>query len=115
MDLPKPVLPNMDQPKEVLSAERTYQAPLTKPLPSTPVPPIHTLTPQLKFVALIESKVNTSSIINWVLSEKVYLSVEELLSLAPKVRRHFKESMTTKKLPALPAEAQAMAAYMVST
>jgi len=38
-----------------------------------------------------------------------------LLALAPEVRKHFKESMTTKKLPALPAEAQAVAAHMVST
>src|SRR5882724_12514396 len=47
--------------------------------------------------------------------KKVYLSVEELLALVPEVRRHFKESMTMKKLPALPAEAQAVAAHMVST
>src|SRR5882724_4504999 len=79
------------------------------------MPLIHAPTPQFRFVALIESKVNTSSVINWVLSEKVYLLVEELLALAPKVRRHFKESTTTKKLPARPAEAQAAAAHMVST
>src|SRR5882724_11820837 len=91
----------------------------TRPLPSnpsnTPMPPIHTPAPQFRFMALIESKVNASSIVNWVLSEKVYLSVEELLALAPKVRKHFKESMTTKKLLALPARAQAMVAHMVST
>jgi len=38
-----------------------------------------------------------------------------LLALVPEVRRHFKESITMKKLPALPAEAQAMAAHTVST
>jgi len=115
MDLLKPVLLKMDQPKEVLLAERTYKAPSSKPLLSSPVPPIHAPTPQFKFAALIELKVNVSSIVNWVLSKKGYLSVKELLALAPKVRRHFKESMTMKKLPALPAEAQAMAAHMVST
>src|SRR5882724_7379391 len=115
MDLLKPVLLKMDQPKEVLLAERTYKAPSSKPLLSSPVPPIHAPTPQFKFAALIELKVNVSSIVNWVLSKKVYLSVEELLALAPEVRRHFKESMTMKKLPALPAEAQAMAAHKVST
>ena len=47
--------------------------------------------------------------------KKVYLSVKELLALVPEVRRHFKESITMKKLPALPAEAQAMAAHTVST
>jgi len=52
-------------------------------------------------MALIESKVNVSSVVNQVLSKKVYLSVEELLALAPKVRRHFKESTTMKKLLAL--------------
>src|SRR5882724_8018332 len=115
MDLPKPVLPKMDQPKEVFLAEKKYQAPPFKPLLNTPMPPVHAPTPQFKFMAPIESKVNMSSVINWVLSEKVYLSVEELLALAPKVRKHFKESMTTKKLPALPAEGQAMVAHTVST
>ena len=115
MDLLKPVLPEMDQPKEVFSAEKMYQVPPFKPLPNTPTPPVHAPTPQFIFVAPIESKVNASSVINWVLSEKVYLLVEELLALAPEVRKHFKESMTTKKLPALPAEAQAVAAHMVST
>ena len=57
-DLLKPVLPEMDQPKEVLLAERMYQGPLTKPLLSTPAPPVHTPVPQFKFVAPIESKVN---------------------------------------------------------
>jgi len=37
-DLPMPVLPKMDQPKEVFLAERTYQTHSTKPLPSTPAP-----------------------------------------------------------------------------
>src|SRR5882724_940459 len=110
-----PVLPKMDQLKEVFLAERTYQTPSTKPLPNTPTPPVNAPTPQFKYLALIESKVNASSVVNQVLSKKVYLSVEELLALAPKVRRHFKECTTMKKLPALPAEAQAAAAHTVST
>ena len=114
-DLLKPILPEMGQPKEVFLAEKKYQAPPFKPLLSTPMPPIHAPAPQFKFMALIESKVNVPSVINWVLSEKVYLLVEELLALAPEVRKHFKESTTTKKLLALPAEAQAMAAHTVST
>ena len=105
----------MDQPKDVLWAKMTYQAPPTKPLLRTPAPAIHAPIPQFKFVALIESNVNASSVVSQVLSEKVYLSVEQLLALAPEVRRHFKETMTMKKLPALPAEAQAVAAHMVST
>src|SRR5882724_1670430 len=114
-DLLMPVLPKMDQPKEVFLAERTYQTPLTKPLLSAPAPLVNAPAPQFKYLALIESKVNVSSVVNRVLSEKVYPLVEELLALAPEVRKHFKESTTTKKLPALPAEAQATAAHTVST
>src|SRR5882724_8989042 len=83
MDLLKPVLPEMDQLKEVFLAKKMYQAPPFKPLPNTPTPPIHTPAPQFRFVALIESKVNASSVVNRVLSEKVYHSVKELLALAP--------------------------------
>ena len=56
---------------------------------------------------------DAAAVINRVLSEKVHLSVEELLALAPEVRRHFKEMMTMKRLPALPVEA--MAAHTVSS
>src|SRR5882724_1915666 len=90
-------------------AEKTYlapktQAPLAKPLLSTPasVDP----TPQFRYMAPIESKVNALDVIGQILSEKVCFSVEELLALAPEVRRHFKEATTTKRLPALPVEAQ---------
>ena len=38
-----------------------------------------------------------------VLSEKVFLSVEELLVLLLEVRKYFKEATTTKHLLALPA------------
>jgi len=41
--------------------------------------------------------------------------VKEILALAPEVRRHFKETTIAKRLPALPSEAQTMAAHMVST
>jgi len=115
MDLPKPAPARMDQPKVAPSAEKTYQAPSTEPPPSTPAPAVHHPIPQFRFVAPIELNINTSFIISQVLSEKVYLSVEELLALAPKVRRHFKETTTMKKLPALLADAQAMAAHTVST
>ena len=54
---------------------------------------------------------DTAAIISRVLSEKVHLTVEELLALAPEVRKYFKETMTTKRLPALPAAE----AHMVST
>src|SRR5882724_9834603 len=99
-------------------AKKTYlapklQAPLAKPLLSTPasVNP----APQFRYMAPIESKINALDVIGWVLSEKVCLSVEELLALAPEVRRHFKEATTTKKLPALPVEAQSKTAHHVAT
>jgi len=40
--------------------------------------------------------------------------VEELLALAPKVRWHFEENLATKDFLALPVEAQAMGAHIVS-
>src|SRR5882724_820773 len=114
-DLPTstPVRP-MDAPL----AEKTYsspktQAPSAKPLSITPVSVDP--APQFRYMAPIESKVNASDVIGRILSEKVCLSVEELLALAPEVRRHFKEATTTKRLPALPAEAQSKAAHHIAT
>ena len=107
----------MDLLMEAPSAEKTYsapkvQAPTAKPLPSTPDPGFP--TPQFKYATPIEANINTSDIICRVLAKKVCLSVEELLPLAPKVRRHFKDLTMTKRLPELPAEAHA-AAHSVST
>src|SRR5882724_5312650 len=75
-------------------AEKTYlapklQAPLAKPLLSTPA--LVNPAPQFRYTAPIKSKINASDVISWILSEKVCLSVEELLALAPEVRRHFKK------------------------
>ena len=104
----------MDAPlaKKIYLAPKV-QAPLAKPLPSTPASVES--APQFRHMAPIESKVNVSDVISQVLSEKVCLSVEELLALAPEVRRHFKEATTTKRLPALPAEAHSKAAHHVAT
>src|SRR5882724_3964501 len=82
-------------------------------------PPHHRLMPLPRSSSTLRQSSQRSmhhlSVVNRVLSEKVYLLVEELLALAPEVRRHFKECTTTKKLPAPPAEAQATAAHTVST
>jgi len=51
------------------------------------------------------------AVITQILSEQVFLSVEELLALSPEVRKYFKEATTTKHLLALPMAA----AHMVST
>src|SRR5882724_11665319 len=61
------------------SAKKTYsvpktQAPSAKPLPSTPT--LVDPAPQFRYMAPIESKVNVSDVIGWILSEKVCLSVE---------------------------------------
>src|SRR5882724_13355105 len=89
-------------PMDASLAEKTYlapktQAPSAKPLPSTPasVNP----TPQFGYMAPSESKVNALDVIGQILSEKICLSVKELLDLAPEVRRHFKEATTMKRLP----------------
>src|SRR5882724_11007327 len=72
-------------------------------------------TPQFRYMAPIKSKVNALDVIGQILSEKVCLSVEELLALAPEVRRHLKEATTTKRLPALPVEAHSKVAHTVAT
>ena len=114
MDFLKPAPARMDQLNDVPLAEKTYQAPFAKPLPRTPALAVHAPIPQFKFSARIELNVNASSVISQVLSEKIYLSVKELLALASEVRRHFKETTTMDKLLALPVEAQAAAAHLVS-
>jgi len=62
MDLPKSVYPRWTTERSIFG-RKMYQAPPFKPLPNTPMPPVHAPTPQFRFMALIESKVNVSSII----------------------------------------------------
>jgi len=71
--------------------------------------------PQFRYTAPIESKVNVSDVISQVVSEKVCLSVEELLDLAPEVRRHFKEATTMKRLPALQWRQHSKVAHHIAT
>ena len=59
----------------------------------------------------MELTVDTSAVINQVLSKKVFLLVKELLARSPEVRKYFKEATTTKQLPALPTTK----AHIVST
>ena len=115
MDLPRPAPARMDLLNDIPSAEKTYsapkvQAPSAKPLPSTPEQPFPPLFHSSNLWHQL-SCVNASAIISQVLSKKVCLSVKELLALAPKVKKHFKETTTMKRLPALPAEVQAVAAH----
>src|SRR5882672_963193 len=117
-NVPKSTQNQATHPTNASSAEKTYsapkaQAPSSKPLPAAPTPSGPTAIPQFKYMAPVELNVDAAAVINPVLVEKVHLSVEELLALAPKVRRHFKETTTTKRLPALPVEA--MATHTVSS
>src|SRR5882672_181426 len=117
-NLPKSAPNQATRPMNASSAEKTYsapkaQVPSSKPLPAAPAPSGPAAIPQFKYAAPVESNVNAAAVISRVLSENVHLSVEELLALAPEVRKHFKETMTTKRLPALPVEA--MAAHTVSS
>jgi len=73
-----------------------------KPLPPAPYSPLPATVPQFRYSAPVESTINATTVINWVLSEKVFLSVKELLALLLEVRKYFKEATTTKHLLALP-------------
>jgi len=83
----------------------------SKPLPLAPSSPLPATVPQFRYSAPVESTVNATAVIDWVLSEKVFLSVEELMALLLEVRKYFKEATTTKCLLALPAAG----AHTVST
>ena len=56
----------------------------SKPLPTTPSSFLGVM-PQFKYLAPVESNVDATVVINWVLTEKVFLSVEELLALSLEV------------------------------
>jgi len=99
------------------SAENTYSVPKTQapwlshfrapPCQLIPLPNLGTQHHRVKSQCV--------DVIGQILSEKVCLSVEDLLALAPEVRRHFKEATTMKRLPALPVKAQSKAAHHVAT
>src|SRR5882724_133130 len=78
----------------------------SKPLSAKPLPlalslPLLAMVPQFRYSALVESTINAMTVINRVLSEKVFLSVDELLDLLLEVRKYFEEATTTKHLLAL--------------
>ena len=97
-DNSQPIQPSLPVPKVVVP----LRPPPEKPLPSALSPPASATTPQFRYLAPVESTMDTSAIINQVLSEKVFLSVKELLALSLEVRKYFKETTTTKQLLALP-------------
>ena len=98
----RPAQPSFPVPEVIIPPK---SVPSWKPLPSIPTPPapFPPTIPQFRYSAPVESTVDTAAVITRVLSEKVHLTIKELLALTPEVRKYFKETMTTKRLPALPA------------
>jgi hypothetical protein len=70
------------------------------PLPPKPpmIPPPMRNGPQYRSTAPITASVDPQGVIKRVLSEKVFLTVEELFALAPEVRKYFKDATTNKKV-----------------
>jgi len=95
-------------------AKKMYQTPPFKPFLILPrhlfMPPPH----KFIFIAPIEIKSKHVICCQPGLSEKVYLSVEELLAWLLRSEKHFKESTTTRNCQPT-AKAQAVAAHTVST
>jgi len=99
-DLLMPVLPKLDQKRSIFS-QKEYQT-LNQPLLSG----LHTGScphPTVQVPCTDRSQRSMHHLLSLGPIKKVYLSVEELLALAPS-QEHFKASTTTKKLLALPVK-----------
>jgi len=87
------------------SAEKTYSHPRPKSLPRNPfrllLRRLVPLQSSVQICAPVESKVDAAAVINRSIRKGASFG-RELLALAPEVRRHFKETTTTRELPALP-------------
>jgi len=103
MDENQLLQPSLPVPKVVVPPKPSS----TKHLPPALSLPLPAMVPQFRYSELVESTVNVTTVINHVLSKKVFLLVEELLALLLWVRKYFKEATTTKPLLALPAAARA--------
>ena len=86
----------------VLKVVISSKAPPVKPLPPVLPPSVPSIVPQFRYSMLVESSVDTALVISWVLLEKAFLSVEELLALLLEVRKYFKEATTTRQFPVPP-------------
>ena len=124
-NLPKPGHPAKDCTDDILLMQPTLpvlkvvipsKAPPVKPLPPAPPPSIPSVLPQFRYSAPVELSVDTVSVISQVLSEKVFLSIEELLALSPEVRKYFKEVTTTRHLLVPPTvEAHTVSTFSLRT
>ena len=96
-DKNQPAQPSLLVPEVVIPPK---SVPSGKPLPSTPArpTPFPPAVPQFTDSAPVESTVDTAAIITCVISEKVHLTIKELLALTPEVTKYFKETMTTKSV-----------------
>jgi len=97
----QPLQPSLLVPKVVVPPK----PPSAKPLPPAPSLPLMATVPQFRYSVPVESTIKATTVIDRVLSEKVFLSVKELLALSLEVRKYFKEATTTKCLLALPTAA----------
>ena len=87
-----------------------------KPLPPVLPPSIPSVLPQFRYSAPVESSVDAASVISRVLSEKVFLSIEELLALSLEVRKYLKEAATTRHVQVPPAaEAHTVSTFSLRT
>ena len=76
----RPVRPSLPVPEVAIPPRPSP----SKPLPTTPSS-FPGVTPQFKYLVPVESNVDATAVINRVLTEKVFLSVKELLALSPEV------------------------------
>ena len=65
-----------------------------------------------RFQAPVEHNVKTSDIVHRVLDSKVNLSARELLAVAPDLRKHVREIVTSKKISANTVEVNEVDAYL---
>jgi hypothetical protein len=65
-----------------------------------------------RFQAPVEHNVKTSDIVHRVLDSKVNLSARELLAVAPDLRKHVREIVTSKKISANMVEVDEVDAYL---
>ena len=84
MDENQPLQPSLLVPKVVVPPKHSS----AKPLPPALSLSLLAMAPQFRYLAPVESTINATTVIDWVLSEKVFLSVEELLALPPEVRKY---------------------------
>lgn len=110
-EAPKQPLPYVDIPARVPAVQKRMPPPKQQQ-PTDSAKPPGMAQPQFRYSAPIEAGINPTEIIKRSLSEKVELSIEELLALCPDVRKFYKEATTTKRIATAPTvEANMVSAF----